>query len=186
MDGSGSGVDLRLDVRQTPDALLLEVEIANRRDEAIFVNAHAGNLEMDAVAPCAAYVDFLSDGSILRVNLFPPHPPEGDWIGAAVPLSRLLAAGGVYRATLRLPRPIKPWSPYDQADDAARTEDGVVLGEATTLEFATRWFPEAGVRWIQPGPDEETWWCTGSPTLTLRATSTLDPAIPVTGMLIAP
>ena len=137
---------------------------------------------MMARDPRDVYVEFWTDDSILRVALFPPDPTEGDWTVAVSPLSRRLDAGRTYRATLRVPIPAEPWNPYDEDDEPDRGADGRTV-PATTLIFETRWFPEAGLRWSRPGPEEGTWWCTGSPTQVLGLEMPLDPAVPVAGVV---
>ena len=179
MKASSHGVDVALDVRREGTALHLELRVENGREDAIFVNAHPGDLDMTAVAARDAYVEYV-DRSTLRVTLFPPDPLVGDWVAGVLPLSRRLDAGGVHRAVLRIPIPVEPWSPYEEeVGDPSAPAPATVPAEAGRLVFATRWFPEDGLRWSRPGPEHETWWCSGSPTFEVEIETPLEPPVPV-------
>lgn len=178
-------VTLVTSIRRGPGALYVDFEVGNRSSEAILLYAHPGDQDRMTVRSEEAYVEYLDDDAALHVSLLPPDPSTGDYIAPVPSLARRVGNESSYRGVIRVPLPVEPWSPYsdDGPSDGGRGDrdeaEASEYVEAEVLHFDTGWFPETGVRWIEPGPEPDTFWCTGSPFYVLRHEMPLEPPVPV-------
>jgi hypothetical protein len=171
---SPTPVELEAGLQYEEDRIVVEFSIANRLDEAIYLLAHPGDLNRKQARTGEAYVSFDEQMARLRISLIPPDPPALVNYGRGVEsLSRKLAPGPTYRATVTLGLPVRPWTPYppltdDDVADSPEADGDAVLPSARVILFETAWFPESGMVDRQPGPAPDTWWFVGSGFRALR------------------
>lgn len=176
--GRGSqSLALTVLVERSQELLELMIGVENRSRENHLVNLYPDDGSRSQVLEGRAYVELSPrEDEPLVVSLSPPPPPPYLSLERGiVSLSRGVAPGSTIRTRVRLDLPVREWQPYD----AQTYPDDTELVQVQSLVVRTRGFAVSRTGWIEPGPEDATYWAQGSDPVEIRQAVGLDRSVPV-------